>query len=288
MIVVVTGARGLLGSEIIHSFGPDHEVIGWSAGQHEGYRQVDVTDQRQIEHGLDQDRPDLVIHCAANPNIASCEADPQAARELNALAVKKLATAASDRDVRLVHISTDYVFSGDKHDGYTEDDPPSPLQVYGHTKAEAEAYCLDAPDTLIVRLPLLFGIGRALPRTTFPEQVVRALRAGTEVAADAVEVRQPTLTADVARVLHDLIEARATGIVHVAAPETATKHQWAGDIATITGLDPSLIRATQPLADSHRPMRSTLLNSRLAELQIPPPRTLGPATRAFLDDAELH
>src|SRR5690348_13180388 len=99
MIVVVTGARGLLGSQIMHSFGSGHTVIGWSAGQHEGYRQVDVTDRGQIDRGLDEDRPDLVIHCAANPNIASCEADPQAAREMNALAVKKIATAASDRDM---------------------------------------------------------------------------------------------------------------------------------------------------------------------------------------------
>ncbi len=131
--IVVTGSRGLLGSEIMRFFGAREAAIGWSGGGHEGYRRVDITNQKDIDHGLDIDRPDIVIHCAANPNVASCEADPRAARELNALAVKKITSATKTRNISLVFISTDYVFSGDKESGYAEEDEPSPLQVYGRS-----------------------------------------------------------------------------------------------------------------------------------------------------------
>jgi len=285
--IVVTGSRGLLGSEIMRFFGAREAAIGWSGGGHEGYRRVDITNQKDIDHGLDIDRPDIVIHCAANPNVASCEADPRAARELNALAVKKITSATKTRNISLVFISTDYVFSGDKESGYAEEDEPSPLQVYGRTKAEGEIYCLDLPGGLVVRLPLLFGIGHVLTKTTFPEQVVRSLRAGEEVLADAVEIRQPTLTIDVAEVLYKLVKTRIRGIVHVAPQQGITKYEWAIYIAERAALDPSLIRQTRPKQDIRRPLRSWLLDRRLQELQVSPPRIVQASTDAFFHEAEL-
>ena len=74
MIIVVTGARGLLGSEIMRFLGARETAIGWSGGTHEGYRRIDIMSQKDIDHGLDIDRPDIVIHCAANPNIGSYSA----------------------------------------------------------------------------------------------------------------------------------------------------------------------------------------------------------------------
>jgi dTDP-4-dehydrorhamnose reductase len=287
MIVVVTGARGLLGSEIMRSFGERETVIGWSSGAHAGYRQVDVTDPGEIAAGLDQDRPDVVINCAANPNIAACEADPEAAREVNALAVQKLAAATLARDLALVQISTDYVFSGEKEEGYTEDDDPSPLQVYGRTKAEGEGYCRELPSGLVVRLPLLFGIGHGIPKSTFPEDVVRSLRAGKELPADDGEIRQPTLTTDVARALYDVVRLKATGIVQLAAQQGITKYDWANEIAAQAELDPTLIRPIEPAGDGKRPLRSWLLDGRLRTLRVPAPRLVGASTEAFLTEAGL-
>jgi dTDP-4-dehydrorhamnose reductase len=288
MKIVLTGARGLLGSEVARRFAADgHAVTGWTSGRHDGYRQVDVHRQEDIDLALDSGRPDAVIHCAANPNIASCEADPAAARELNALAVQKLAGAAVARGIRVVHVSTDYVFSGRKDGDYAEDDPPDPLQTYGRTKAEAESYCAGADGVLVVRLPLLFGVSRIAAKATFPEQVIQHLRAGKEVPADAVEFRQPTYTTDVAAVIARLINAEATGIVHVAAQQGITKFDWAIEIAGKTGLDASLIRPAQPKPDSNRPLRSFLLNRRLRDLGILSPRPVPAATDAFLNDADL-
>jgi dTDP-4-dehydrorhamnose reductase len=198
-----------------------------------------------------------------------------------------LAGLAAERSIRFVQVSTDYVFSGDNPNGYEEADAPDPLQVYGQTKAEAERYCRDVPGTLVVRLPLLFGIGHGAPRATFPEQVARSLRAGEEITADAVEVRQPTYTADAAVVLRQLTEAGMAGVVHVAGQQPITKYDWAVAIAGMAGLDASLIRPGRPAPDSKRPVRSWLRVHRLAELGIAPPRPVSDTTPEFLRAASL-
>ncbi|WP_405523613.1 SDR family oxidoreductase [Streptomyces canus] len=282
MIAVVTGARGLLGSEFMIAFGTRQAALGWSSGTHEGYRQVDVRSADQIARALDDDQPDVVIHCAADPNIVSCEEDPVAARELNALAVEKLAFATSARNIRLVQMSTDYVFAGDSADGYTETDEVNPLQVYGRTKAEAERYCLEAGNSLVVRVPLLFGISHVIPKATFPEDVAKSLSAGKEVHADEVETRQPTFTPDVTEVVYRLVEGGITGVVHVAPSETTTKYGWADQIAEVLELNPAYVRPTSPKPGSNRPLRSVLRTQRLSELGFQPPRGYKESTPAFL------
>jgi dTDP-4-dehydrorhamnose reductase len=289
-VIVVTGARGLLGSAASRRFGGLPDVIGWSHGDHDGYVSVDVTSQDSIGRALNAAGapPDTIIHCAANPNIAACEADPVMARELNAEAVRKVAVAAEARGIYLVYVSTDYVFAGDKEGGYTEQDPPSPLQVYGATKAAGERYCLEVADGLVVRVPLLYGVGYALPKTTFPEQVVTSLRAGQEVKADAVEVRQPLFTVDASDVLYELVQARIRGIVHVAVQQGITKYDWAVAIARLLGLDTGLIQPTTPPPDAKRPVRSWLHDRRLRELGSRPLRPVLDATQAFLAESGLH
>lgn len=280
MSAVVTGARGLLGSQLMRAFGDG--TVGWSGGEHPGYRQVDVTDPEQVARALDADGPEVLVNCAANPNVGACEADPEGARALNALAVGSLARAARERDVVLVQISTDYVFSGDRPDGYREADEPQPLSAYGRTKAEGEGYALAEPTALVVRLPLLFGPSPVLPRTVFPAQVVAALRAGEALEADAVAVRQPTLTGDVAEIVRQLVTGGAAGIVHVAAQQGITKYDWAVQIAASAGLDPAGIRPAHPAPDGLRPTRSYLLAERLAQLRIAAPRPVQESTPGFV------
>lgn len=288
MIAAITGARGLLGSEFMSRFGIADSAVGWSSGLHEGYRQVDVRVSDQISRALDTDCPDVVIHCAADPNIVSCENDPEAARELNSLAVRKLVAATAERGIMLVLMSTDYVFSGDRDGGYSEDSEVSPLQVYGRTKAEAERYCLEAKGTLVVRVPLLFGISHVVPRATFPEEVARSLTAGKSVDADDVETRQPAYTVDVAEVVHRLAQNQITGIVHVAPSDTATKYGWAEYIARLLNQDRSLLHRTSPKLGSQRPIRSVLRTDRLRDLGLESPRGYRDSTQDFLNAVGLR
>lgn len=161
------------------------------------------------------------------------------------------------------------------------------MQVYGRTKAAGERYCLDLADGLVVRVPLLFGSGYALPRATFPEQAARSLRAGAQVMADDTETRQPTLTTDAARIISCLAAARTRSIVDVAPEEGITKLQWAVGIARQLGLDESLIRPARPAPGIPRPVRSWLQVRRLRELGISPPRDIGAATEAFFKEARI-
>ncbi len=115
-----------------------------------------------------------------------------------------------------------------------------------------------------------------------------SLRAGEEVKADAVEVRQPMFTADAADVLHQLVEVRARGLVHAAPQQGITKYEWATEIAKLLSLDASLIQPTAPTPGAKRPARSWLHDQRLRELHIRPLRPLLDATEAFLTEAGLH
>jgi dTDP-4-dehydrorhamnose reductase len=286
MKVVVTGARGLLGSQVMRTFATAAQVSGWSSGEHDGYRRVDVRDATAVARGLDTDAPDVVVHCAADPDVVSCQDDPDGARELNTLAVQRMAAATAQRGIALVQISTDFVFSGAR-ERYTEDDEPDPLQVYGRTKADAEPYVRELERGLVVRLPLLFGSSYELHRSTFPEDVARKLRAGERVGADGVELRQPTYTRDVADVLLQLAERGVTGVVHAGAPSSLTKYDWAHQIAGRLGLDPGPIESTVPGPLAPRPARAFLQDTRLAELGLAVPSPVEVSTSAFLADAGL-
>lgn len=282
---LVTGASGLLGGAVRARLARGGETWGWrhsAAGPDSD--PVDVRDGDQVDEWFAAHDVDVVVHCAADADLASCERDPAAARALNVDATRHVAEAAARAGARLVHVSTDCVFAGDDPAGYTEDDPTSPQQVYGRTKEEAERVTLGAPGALVLRIPLLYGLGDLDARkTTWAARTVRALRAGERLPADDTEIRQPSLTADIAEALVRLLADGVEGIVHVAASETTTKYRWSRQIAVALGADPALVELAPPPAPvPARPVRPTLRVQRLTALGIPVPRGVTTALPAYL------
>ncbi|HEY6593950.1 MAG TPA: SDR family oxidoreductase [Asanoa sp.] len=274
MVVAVTGAGGLLGRAVSEAFGGSAQALT--------HADVDVTSPASVERVLADGEVELCVHCAADPDIAACERDPARARALNTDGARIVAEACARHGVRLVHVSSDYVFDGALSRPYRETDPVSPLQVYGRTKADAELTVRAAADALVVRLPLLYGGGPGA-RTTFPDTVVDAIRSGRPLDADARETRQPALVADVADRIRALARrSDVTGIVHVAPDDTVTKADWARRIAVMLGADPAFVRPTYEVPAVPRPVRSTLDNSRLKALGIAPPRSYAVATAHYL------
>ena len=241
--ILVTGASGFLGSRVLALLGA---ATGWHH-RHAGPNTVavDITDAAEVERYFSENHVDVCIHCAANPNVNSCEADPIAAERLNVEGTRHVAAACSTAKARLIHISTDYVFDGAR-ESYCEEDPPAPLQVYGRTKAQGEALAAAVPGSLIVRLPLLYG----------PEFAAK-LRAGEEAALDDTAWRQPTHVDDAAAVLARLVDAKLAGILHVAADKGTTKYAWALRLAP----DPGKIHRSPPAPN--RPLRSWLSTRKL-------------------------
>ncbi len=211
--------------------------------------------------------PDFVIHAAAMSGVGDCFRDPAQARQTNATATRLLAELSDRRPARMVYVSTDLVFDGDKQ-WYAETDCPAPLSVYGQTKATAERAVLDHPRHLVLRISLLFGPS-INGRPSFFEQQIQAVKNGTPCKLFRDEWRTPLNLQIAAQGLLDVISADVTGILHFGGPQRLTRLEMGQRLAQFLGRDadgaskppcattsprPSLDRATRhstPIAGAH-------------------------------------
>src|SRR5262245_11675618 len=162
MRLLITGASGQLGAYLLReALARGDEVTAWTGsrgGELFGtpLRPVELADRDRAAEAFRQARPDAVLHAAALASVADCHRDPGRARAVNAAGSALLAELAADAGARLLQVSTDLVFDGERGN-YTEQDPPRPLSVYARTKREAELAALQAPRSAVVRVSLLFG-----------------------------------------------------------------------------------------------------------------------------------
>ena len=300
--LLITGATGFLGSHLLqaaqerwHPLGTYHRTTRRNAqlffGDIDNGR-VDLTDFSDTKAMLADVQPAAVIHTAAINDLDFCEQYPDESLGINMLAAVNLASLCSDTDIPFVFTSTDLVFDGAKAP-YTEDDPPTPINIYGEHRALAEEGILTAyGDALICRLPTLIGYAR-LGRRTFFHQMTAAFRAGREVPLFGDGIRTPVSAAVAAQ---GLLQAAGSGFeddVNVAEIERAVGHLHLGGrnpiglyemgllTLEILGLDEQLAipvslldtysgqQATQSLAA--RSANVTLDSSRAYELGYDPP-----------------
>ena len=193
--------------------------------------ELDVADERQIERALRELSPDVVVNCAAFTKVDACETDPRGFA-VNARAVESLAEGCGRVGARLVHISTDFVFDGEKREPYREDDSPNPLSAYGRGKRAGEEAALRLPDSLVVRASWLFG--RA--GWNFVEAILKQIESGKErLAVVSDQVGRPTATTDLSEALIALIEAGAAGVFHFANRGEVSWHEFAREILWLAG-----------------------------------------------------
>jgi len=269
MKVVVTGASGLLGSRVMKVFPPDWVGMGtYHTHPVDGLVECNLEDSRAGEQLMAAGQYDWVIHCAANRDPESCEADPREAVALNADATEWLARAAADAGARTLYASTDYVFAGDDPP-YSETDGPRPINAYGHSKQAGEERALSSPGALIVRMPALYSLDLSAPNNVLAE-LRRRLRAGRQVQADNHCVRYYTLAEDVARAFQFLIGLERSGVVHVSAPTRSTKFEFLRAAAVAMGYDPELVVEVEPKSATRRPVDSHLATGLYDSLGGPP------------------
>lgn len=189
---------------------------------------------------LDLTKPDLVVNCAGMTNVEECQADPEAARRANAEMPGLLAAACSGRGVRFVHISTDHLFD-DRHTLFSETDRPTPLNIYGSTKAAGEQAVLDAaPEALVVRTNF-FGWGTSY-RRSFTDSILRALRAGERPLLFDDVYFTPILIDRLVEVVHQLVGRQRSGLYHAVGDERLTKYAFGLLVAREFGLNETLVR----------------------------------------------
>lgn len=273
--LLVTGASGLLGANLVLEASADHEVVAVCHNHPirlPGVRTecADLTQPEETQRVMEGAAPEWVIHSAAEADVEVCEGDPVRAHRLNCDMAGYVAEAARAARARLVHISTDAVFDG-RRGGYREEDEPNPINVYGRTKLEGEWAVLAAhPDAVIARTNF-FG-WNALPKLSLVEWFLQNLEAGRPFPGFTDVTVSPILVNHLAPLLLRMLASTLTGIYHVVGREMVSKYELGVALATAGGLDPALVRPTSvDEADlrAARPKRLNLSVEKIrAELEI--------------------
>jgi dTDP-4-dehydrorhamnose reductase len=182
---------------------------------------LDLLNFDAVRREFGNDKPQLVVHCAAASTVAGVEADPKLARRLNVEVTKLLAELAVE--IQFVFFSTDLIFDGRKGN-YVETDAPNPLHLYGETKAAAEEIVLKNPRHLVVRTSLNGGVSPTGDRG-FNERLKREWRSGRNMKLFTDEFRSPIPAAETARAVWDLAGKNCAGIFHAAGAEKLSRWQ---------------------------------------------------------------
>jgi len=243
--VVVTGAGGLVGRAVTeHCAAQGDDVFALD------HRSLDISDDSSIRKAFGENRPEVVINCAAWTDVDGCESDLRHADRANALGPELLANACRAIDALLITISTDYVFDGAKDGFYTQRDQPNPISVYGRAKLDGERRAQAAwARTIVVRSGYIFGNGG---KNFLSTVVTRAMRK-EPLKAISDMVGTPTYAPDLARRLRALAIRDLPGVFHVVnAGEGASFETFARTAVEIAGLTSAPLE-TVSLDDLHRP-----------------------------------
>jgi len=260
--VLITGASGLLGSNLVLDAAGGHEV---SAIAHRrrvewpGVRsfQADLAEAGAARELMNLVRPEWVIHCAAATDIDACETEPTQAFRVNRDMAGKVAEAAHAVGARLAHISTDAVFDGERG-GYAEDDLPAPINVYARSKLEGEeAVRAACPEALIIRTNI-YG-WNAVEKKSLAEWFLANLESGKGCRGFADVLVNPLLVNDLGDLLFRMLEAGLRGLYHVAGGDCVSKYEFGVQVARAFDLDPGRIERASVEAGGLRAPRGRRL-----------------------------
>ncbi|MDA0179087.1 dTDP-4-dehydrorhamnose reductase [Solirubrobacter phytolaccae] len=272
MRLLVTGAAGMLGTDVVAAAAAQHDVVAFTRGD------LDITDAEAVRAALRDSRPDAVINCAAYTNVDAAESDEAAATRINGDGAGHLAAAAAEVGAHIVHVSTDYVFGGDATSPYREDAPTGPIGAYGRSKLAGEVAVAGAAPTShsIVRTAWVFG-----PHgKNFVDTMLRLGRERDEVTVVDDQLGSPTYTGHLAAALVTIAQERPNGILHVAGGGECTWHDLAVATFAAAGLTVTAHRcsAADFGAPAPRPAYSVLGST----------RSDAPALPAWQDGLNAH
>ena len=263
MKILVAGAGGMLGRDVVlAAANAGHDVVGF------GHPELDVTDARGVANRLDLERPDVVINCAAWTDVDGAEEAEGAAMAVNGSGAGHVSGAAAALGAKVVYISSDYVFDGQKDSPYVETDQPAPLSAYGRTKlAGEEATVVANRNHFVVRSSWLFGIGGP----NFVETMLRYASDHGEVLVIRDQVGSPTYTWHLAYGVVRLIEGAAYGIHHMAAEGECSWYEFAREIFEQAQIECKVLSGTTEMLGrpAPRPPYSVLSSQREHAIRLP-------------------
>ena len=270
--VFITGGSGLLALNWAIAIRDSHNV---TLGLHKqavkihgvNTQKIDLDSDEHLTQVFDESGTNIVLHAAGFTNIEACEASPAMAWHINVNLANNVAEACAKLRLPLIHISTDHLYAG--HEPMLDEFCVlKPLNVYGKTKAEAEALVLEShPDSLVIRTNF-FGWGSSY-RQSFSDMIISSLRSGKELKLFTDVYYTPILAETLASAVHDLVKLKASGVVNVVGGERISKYNFGIDIARVFGLDAGLIKPSllsNNVGLVKRPLDMSLSNQKACQL----------------------
>jgi dTDP-4-dehydrorhamnose reductase len=238
---VVLGANGQLGSDVAAAFAAEGNEV--SAFTHED---IEITSLESVGLAFEKAQPEIVINAAAYSNVEGCETNPVLAFRANALGARNVAQACSVHGATVVHISTDYVFDGEKNAPYTEADVSRPLNVYGNSKLSGEFFVRSAnPHHFVVRVCGIYGRNpcRSKNGLNFVELMLKLSQERDEIRVVADEFVTPTPTVEIAKQLLALTRTSRYGLFHATAEGSCSWYEFARAIIELAGSKVRIVQA---------------------------------------------
>jgi len=255
--IMVLGAGGQLGKTFVDKLQKlEYNFIAPQESE------SDITQQQKIASLINEEQPDTIINCAAYNAVDVAEKNSKIAYLVNSEAIGNLAAVCFEKNIKLVHYSSDYIFDGTKDGFYSEEDPPNPLNVYGKSKLEGEMQLRQNTRTyLLFRLSWVIGPGEQ----NFLFKMSQWAEKNPVLKISADEVSIPTFTFDIVEFTLKALDKNLIGLYHLTSSGYASRYELARFYAEQTGIDKLII----PVALSHfnmpasRPMFSCLSNEKL-------------------------
>jgi dTDP-4-dehydrorhamnose reductase len=235
--VLITGANGLLGQKLIKDFYPHYKVIACDL-QPESYlsfpdlryENLDITNRRQLGFQISFYHPQVIINAAAYTDVDGCEIHKDKAWAVNVGGAKNLVNFCQEQKIKLIQLSTDYIFNGE-NGPYAEDAPPDPVNFYGETKLESEKIIKESGiDFLIIRTNVLYGLGKNV-RPNFLLWLLEKLSQNEKIPIVTDQFNNPTLADNLSLCILEMVRKNISGIYHIAGSEYLSRYDFAIKVA---------------------------------------------------------
>lgn len=277
--ILITGSNGLLGQQLVTHFSQfsNFDVVACSRGENKvlstdkfTYYNLDISNKQDLKNILKTENPDIIINCAAMTNVDLCEDNKDECYTINVDAVSELVSHCKYKKTKLIHLSTDFIFDGEKG-FYAEEDEPNPLNFYGKTKLESEALIVQAlSDFAIIRTILVYGTTQNTNRGNIVTWVKNSLESDKEIRVVSDQFRMPTLVSDLVKAIDLVINQDAKGIFHISSNELLSIYEIALLIANEFNLNKTKIvsiKTTVLNQKALRPLKTGFLLDK-AEMQL--------------------
>jgi len=283
---LVTGANGMLADALCPLLEENgYKVYPTDVVSGNGISGLDIRKLEQVEAAIETFKPDIVFHLAAETNVDKCELKPEHAYQTNAKGTENIAIACRRLDIPLVYISTGAIFDGEKEGGYTEDDKPNPISVYGRSKLEGEnAVRLLLTKYYIVRAGWM--IGGYTKDKKFVWKIIQLLKTKSEIPVVTDKTGSPTFINDFVKNMLAIVPNGEYGIYHCVNKGACTRFEIAKKIAEYMNKKDVIIKPVTsecfPLP-APRGRSEALINKRLASAGMDAMRPWQEALKEYIE-----